>query len=62
MKVFTSIFVLEGERATVNEIDASLRAESVHSEMAEVMYVSRRQVVNLHVMTELRRDGTGDKA
>jgi len=62
MMVFTSVFVLEGNRLSFEEIDDALRVVLAHPEAAEVRDLHRRHVLELHLKYEGKQDRTGEKA
>jgi hypothetical protein len=61
MKVFTSIFVVDGLRTSFDQMAEAIEAE-MQSRPTDGKEASRRQVVDMHLKVELQRDRTDGRA
>ncbi|MBS1803812.1 MAG: hypothetical protein JST28_10630 [Acidobacteria bacterium] len=62
MKVFTSVFVVEGSSTTFDDLEAALRLDHAHRKADELSQVTRRHVLELQVRKQLWPDRAGGKA
>lgn len=62
MKVFTSVFVLEGRHAAFEDIDEAVRRQVERAEVVEVTDPIRRQVASLEMWMGTPRSRTRGEA
>jgi hypothetical protein len=59
MRVFTSVFVVDGLHTSFEDLERALRNDEERSESAAVTGTCREQIASLHLWMETPRNRTG---